>query len=57
MTERIQSQFINPQNGTLYYEVYFKFIINKEIDFSDYQRIERIINLELINVVKQREAK
>ena len=57
MAEKIQAQFINEQNGSLYYEIYFKFINKHEIDFSDYQRIERIVDLELNKIAKARHEK
>ena len=45
--EVIQSQFIQPENGSLYYEVYFKVITNKPIEFAAHQRIERLIEIEV----------
>ena len=44
---KIQSKFINEENRTLYYEIYFTVYSEKEIPLSKYQEIERFINLKL----------
>ena len=41
--EKIQTKFFSKENGILYYETYFTFISENEIDLELYKEIENII--------------
>ena len=53
MPREIQTQFINEQNGTAYYEIYFSNLSEFPISISDFQMIERIIELEICKIRKR----
>jgi hypothetical protein len=41
--KQIQTKFFSNENGTLYYETYFTFISENEINLKLYKEIENII--------------
>jgi hypothetical protein len=43
MDAKLQSKFMSRENGTLYYETYFKITTQKEISIESYRIIEDMI--------------